>query len=1021
MSIFNTDKYSRTPGTTDPKTYSNTSDFKASYTFTGLTPGIMVTLADKLAGTLERGVWKSVAVRTAKVDKNGHVSFTGLNDSVYSLLVNDIAHKDESIHDVMIGDPRKISRYELPYVFVSLHGIDGSLYATDQSKLEALFSTYPSKDIMVDVPVKISANLTIPATTSLQFVSDGYFYVASGMKITFTTGSRFNDADYGIFLFESDVKVEGLINHSYWRPEWFGANPEDIDGNFGGVINEWMGHQKYVRAGAYPNTFRFKSQREYYTTDAVEYKTIGDNFATTIAIASSGATVVFVDTTARLASAGTVWGIADDAAWVSVTYTGVVSSGLLGITYNREDVGLASGVSLYRTDAYMNDFVLESESSGSRWGGAVLRSAVSGHVINAGVDIGPGMPTRCAFRGLQFRGHGLYGETQTDYVVDASRIDLVVFENCGFFYCNYGLYMQSGGAGAGICTNGYFVNLTTYNTMMLNVGLNMRMDTCIIENSVCTVHGNSTEPFSLTNCHLEHSTITVPKNTFHFGGPMGSTNSCSFYLMPETCNCRLDIREVGSYVYNFGHNNFVRGGYRFSECEGTPSNVVNMAYASTREVGQFVLNSGVPWLLSIGISMDGATPTPVGTDYEYLLYDMSSCYSSGWVGDATVYKSYGTIDSSAQNSSRFLPIPYKQQWDCIVPSGNLWIQPSHDCNFRATRTLNRNPVMRYSDVSGSSISKWHTYSAVASGLLEGADGKIRIENTAYEAPGGYNAWSFGQILKLEYGKTYVALMRVINSSGTHLPELGVNVNVANPGLEYQSQELVDIGDGSHMGLLMFRPRNNRPTTISFGRNTAPHHVSCDIDYVAVAELGDYTKYLSNGLPNVGVFFKGDTVYDEFPDTNDVSMYLCRSETPGSYGANDVGVAMNKGTWVSSGAYRQGECWKYSTRIYLCRATHSGVLTIPSTDTTNWNPLETIDADGVYMVDGNSMFTAVGIAGTNDHGGLTGLGDDDHPQYILADGTRAFTGPVEGAEPTASGHLTTKNYVDTIHTYWPKGW
>jgi len=30
-------------------------------------------------------------------------------------------------------------------------------------------------------------------------------------------------------------------------------------------------------------------------------------------------------------------------------------------------------------------------------------------------------------------------------------------------------------------------------------------------------------------------------------------------------------------------------------------------------------------------------------------------------------------------------------------------------------------------------------------------------------------------------------------------------------------------------------------------------------------------------------------------------------------------------------------------------------------------------------------------GTSDHGGLTGLGDDDHTQYILVDGTRAMTG------------------------------
>jgi len=49
----------------------------------------------------------------------------------------------------------------------------------------------------------------------------------------------------------------------------------------------------------------------------------------------------------------------------------------------------------------------------------------------------------------------------------------------------------------------------------------------------------------------------------------------------------------------------------------------------------------------------------------------------------------------------------------------------------------------------------------------------------------------------------------------------------------------------------------------------------------------------------------------------------------------------------------------------------------------------------------------------DHGDLSGLSDDDHPQYTLADGTRSFTGTVSGIDPTEDEHLTTKFYVDTI--------
>lgn len=51
----------------------------------------------------------------------------------------------------------------------------------------------------------------------------------------------------------------------------------------------------------------------------------------------------------------------------------------------------------------------------------------------------------------------------------------------------------------------------------------------------------------------------------------------------------------------------------------------------------------------------------------------------------------------------------------------------------------------------------------------------------------------------------------------------------------------------------------------------------------------------------------------------------------------------------------------------------------------------------------------------DHGSIGGLSDDDHTQYILVSGTRAFTGTVTGVTPTASGHLATKGYVDALFT------
>ena len=72
-----------------------------------------------------------------------------------------------------------------------------------------------------------------------------------------------------------------------------------------------------------------------------------------------------------------------------------------------------------------------------------------------------------------------------------------------------------------------------------------------------------------------------------------------------------------------------------------------------------------------------------------------------------------------------------------------------------------------------------------------------------------------------------------------------------------------------------------------------------------------------------------------------------------------------------------------------------------------NSLLTIALDGTDKID----FTV--NEGSIDHGNLAGLSDDDHTQYILVDGTRAFTGTVAGVTPTDGSHLVTKDYVDGL--------
>lgn len=60
--------------------------------------------------------------------------------------------------------------------------------------------------------------------------------------------------------------------------------------------------------------------------------------------------------------------------------------------------------------------------------------------------------------------------------------------------------------------------------------------------------------------------------------------------------------------------------------------------------------------------------------------------------------------------------------------------------------------------------------------------------------------------------------------------------------------------------------------------------------------------------------------------------------------------------------------------------------------------------------------AVGGGGVSDHGALNGLDDDDHTQYVLADGSRGFSATVSGVDPTSGYHLATKDYIDSASGY-----
>lgn len=954
-----------------------------------------------------------------------------------------------------------------PQMDISAFGITGNLAGTDQAAFEAALTAAAGTTLVIDKPVSITANTTIGATNTLHFTRSGRLSVADGIKLVFTNGCEFNDTIHQIFDFDGVVKIEGVINHSFWRPEWFGAMPDTAGADFGRIINEMFTHciSPSTTTGWFPTVFRFRNTLTYYTDEPVKYRAITEEITQSDGINYEDAESVNVVDASGLPSASTIYMWTDIDRWARIEYTGKSGNTLTGCVWSvyhglsDDYADVSDGASVRRGTSRMNDFIMESESRGSRFAGAVLKSNLGLRVIDGSHETCGYLVARCVFRGIRFAGKGDAGALQTEYVAYLSAIDLLHMDSCAILYCNYGWYFNHGGAGAAMVTDSFIVNYGS--NLAINGMGNCKFQNCIIEQCSLLVGGNNTDPVSFMNCHIEHVAITA-SGRFELGGGSGTTNSVIVTLLPNTSHSDVWIREVGSYLIDHGHYNRINGGFRFAECEGVTSSVVNMGFPSTRDCGTTILQKNVPYLLSVGISLDGATPilpatwvpgnqyyievptysdwvslgsytigdfveyfgtqyvavtthsgstTPppndttnwlvqtykthvvhnrqifhcivdhsgestaprfdttnwelVGpyTDYDFALLDYSTAdqYGRGY----ETYIDYGTI-AAGRNTSRFTPIQYKQEWACVVPDHNVFLQPSHLCNLKVTRPKNLTPMFRFSDASVSShnwrISGWYAYSGLrdngpaGSGLYDD-NGKVRM-TTSSAAGGPYIALSYGQLIKLEMGKTYVAVMRGTKNAGTKLPQLCVGANMANPGVEYQSQEPIDIGGGVYEAVCMFRPKDNRPTVISFGHLTDPGDMDFTFDFVAVAELGNYTKFTSDGLPEVGVFFNGDAIIDEKPTTNGASLHICTTETAGNYGAVDVGCALNAGAWVSAASYTKGDCVSYSSVVYHARTTHTGVATLPSADTTNWAPMERIDAEGQYVPDGNALFTTV---------------------------------------------------------------
>lgn len=90
--------------------------------------------------------------------------------------------------------------------------------------------------------------------------------------------------------------------------------------------------------------------------------------------------------------------------------------------------------------------------------------------------------------------------------------------------------------------------------------------------------------------------------------------------------------------------------------------------------------------------------------------------------------------------------------------------------------------------------------------------------------------------------------------------------------------------------------------------------------------------------------------------------------------------------------------------------------VPSVHESDVNITQVFAGDvlgGAAPTDLEAALTALDLH-SHSHAFITDLSADDHTQYSLADGSRAFTGTVSGIDPVLPADLVTKDYVDSFH-------
>jgi hypothetical protein len=185
-------------------------------------------------------------------------------------------------------------------------------------------------------------------------------------------------------------------------------------------------------------------------------------------------------------------------------------------------------------------------------------------------------------------------------------------------------------------------------------------------------------------------------------------------------------------------------------------------------------------------------------------------------------------------------------------------------------------------------------------------------------------------------------------------------------------------------------------------------------------MGD--RYLILGK-NIDAIIAADTGLETVTVAGDVTSLLAATDT-----FQIVGSTGNDGTYTVASAVFGGVNTVITVNEDITDATADGdieytsgdwnnqfnniaewdgaawIITVP--DTNGGTALQVQDEGLVYIHDGTNWAQ---FGSAIDHGSLLGLGDDDHTIYVLADGTRAFTGNVN----MGGNNITNVGTVDGV--------